>query len=433
VDNDDEARLAACACTPLGLSEEPTKSPRRYPLSRPEFVLLEPCQHAFCVYCLSDYLRFSIRSGRVPVACPTRGNPGLECGHFITETLALQVLEATGRKSIGGESDDGDSERDAAKALGAIEDGTKDAEGSPVTAARSGNGTIAQEAYYCRKLSRLHRLHEDPSLRCCPHCEELFFLTSDNLGDRSPTICSSCHHALEDGSSQPRAEPLASHSRREAEGDDDPFRGSVPCSHCGMAIVKDSGCDHVVCPSCHLDMCYRCRTHRHLTGKVTRSCSKCQRSFVDHRYIRQYRLRILLSLPLLVPGWILYALATTLIAILTGCFCGCFLCGTMDPESKTSPPRVVGGASASSPSPASLSTVSLSPTLSKSGSEGPLHNGSSSSHSRDRKEGTRPPTLHPWQGIRTTVGYILLPVLVFLSDMGVECCGNWVSEMIQYE
>jgi hypothetical protein len=32
-------------------------------------------------------------------------------------------------------------------------------------------------------------------------------------------------------------------------------------------------------------------------------------------------------------------------------------------------------------------------------------------------------------GIRRTVGYILLPILVYLGDMGVESCTKWIDEL----
>jgi hypothetical protein len=94
-----------------------------------------------------------------------------------------------------------------------------------------------------------------------------------------------------------------------------------PCSHCSTPICKSGGCDHVLCPVCHMDMCYRCGTHVHLTGKVIRTCSQCQQGFLDHRYERQYRCRLLLCLPLLMPAIIMYmALALVLCVLCLGCY-----------------------------------------------------------------------------------------------------------------
>jgi hypothetical protein len=37
------------------------------------------------------------------------------------------------------------------------------------------------------------------------------------------------------------------------------IRGACkPCPHCGMDIQLQGGCDHVRCPSCHKDWCWRC-------------------------------------------------------------------------------------------------------------------------------------------------------------------------------
>lgn len=53
-----------------------------------------------------------------------------------------------------------------------------------------------------------------------------------------------------------------------------------------MPLNKTGGCDHVVCPACHLDMCYRCGTHRYLHGQgYIRSCMGCQQDYIDHRHL----------------------------------------------------------------------------------------------------------------------------------------------------
>ena len=100
-----------------------------------------------------------------------------------------------------------------------------------------------------------------------------------------------------------------------------------PCSHCKAALQKSAGCDHVVCTSCHQDMCWRCGTHVHLTGKLVRHCSLCKHDYRDHRYDRVYRVRLICVLPLILPFVILYLLLAVVVAVLTGCFGGCFRCG----------------------------------------------------------------------------------------------------------
>ena len=101
---------------------------------------------------------------------------------------------------------------------------------------------------------------------------------------------------------------------------------SKPCPHCGMDIQLQGGCDHVRCPSCHLDWCWRCggkqvrrclkmRARRRaictlvfrplilyvlyaclyvcpldllqMTGTMMRSCANCKQMYLDHRYVIQ--------------------------------------------------------------------------------------------------------------------------------------------------
>lgn len=100
-----------------------------------------------------------------------------------------------------------------------------------------------------------------------------------------------------------------------------------PCSHCGGRIQKEAGCDHVVCPACRHDMCYKCGTHEHLTGKVIRTCSQCSLSYLDHRHEMAYKCRTLLSLPLLLPTFLLYVVLMAVLAVVTGGFGCCFGCG----------------------------------------------------------------------------------------------------------
>lgn len=100
-----------------------------------------------------------------------------------------------------------------------------------------------------------------------------------------------------------------------------------PCSHCGSRILKSSGCDHILCPACGNDMCYKCGTHRHLSGKVIRSCARCKQGYVDHRYEWEYRLRVVLLLPFTVPFMLVYVAVMFALSV-ASCFFGfCFGCG----------------------------------------------------------------------------------------------------------
>jgi len=176
-----------------------------------------------------------------------------------------------------------------------------------------------------------------------------------------------------------------------------------PCSHCGVAIFKASGCDHVVCPACHDDMCFRCGTHVHLTGKVIRNCTKCSSSYVDHRYNRQYRLRLCLCLPLMLPGWILYSTITGAIAIVTGCFCCCFMCG-----SATAPASSAARAAA------------------RDDDEDDEDDDDDYDGRYNIKMDPRPTVNNkakyaPLLGIRRVLGMVFLPFVAFLRDFGIDC------------
>jgi hypothetical protein len=74
---------------------------------------------------------------------------------------------------------------------------------------------------------------------------------------------------------------------------------SKPCPHCNARVELAGGCDHVRCPQCHGDWCYRCG-QGNLTGKYVRSCPNCAHSFLDHQYFPRWCCLILLLLPFVV-------------------------------------------------------------------------------------------------------------------------------------
>ena len=99
------------------------------------------------------------------------------------------------------------------------------------------------------------------------------------------------------------------------------------CSHCGVPIQKESGCDHIVCLACKEDMCFKCGTHDYLEGDMVRHCTNCEQHFVDHRRMWSYRFVICLSLPLYLPIMILHVFVMAALVLGTlGCFC-CLGCG----------------------------------------------------------------------------------------------------------
>jgi len=282
-----------------------------------ERIEIQPCRHAFCRKCLLEYFQYSISSKKIPIPCPMVGNQSNECSEPVSETVVEQIL---------------------------VPRATRD----------------------WNKFQRFQRLAEDPTLLSCPRCDQLVSrpqepslevsqdATITTTTTTSPTVsCESCSHTFcaihgDAHSSMTCSEYMQTQEAQQIQKSEESLRNwTKPCSHCGGFIYKHSGCDHVLCPACGHDMCFRCGTHHYLTGKVIRRCELCQQEFLDHRYNCQYRLRIMLSLPCLLPGMILYILGAILVALFTGFFGCCFGCGKWirgkgDTESGFAPYRGIG-------------------------------------------------------------------------------------------
>lgn len=85
---------------------------------------------------------------------------------------------------------------------------------------------------------------------------------------------------------------------------------SKPCPHCNASIELAGGCDHVRCPACKNDFCYRCGRGG-LTGKYARTCPHCSNSYLDHQYFRRWCCIMLIFSPfvlLISLIWIIFAL-----------------------------------------------------------------------------------------------------------------------------
>ena len=238
----------------------------------------------------------------------------------------------------------------------------------------SSSSSCSSSPDYWNKYMRNQRLKEDPTLLVCPRCDELVVCPLDNKGVNKPEIvdafdernitcakkfvtlkehapstiskqkveltypeveCPSCHHNFccihgDIHSGESCAHFCKSQRARDMEQSELILNSiSKHCSNgCGARIIRESGCDHVICTNCNHDMCYKCGTHEFLTGKVIRSCSKCRQGFVDHRYYARYRLRLLLILPFHLLLSAIYMAIVLVVAVLTCCF-GCFFqCGT---------------------------------------------------------------------------------------------------------
>jgi hypothetical protein len=309
------------------------------------------CQHVFCRSCLLEYCRHNIAIQRIPIPCPTIGN----------------------NKDADGDSDGTDD--DVAHHLNYCEQVLQN---DLVEDILQNNENDNDNFQHLIKFRRFQQMAQDPTLIPCPKCDELvsrlprqqemeqslqpLSLISDkdivmdnkkngSNNSRHETAedailsCHSCYHTFcaVHGDAHPGI-PCSDYQRsREArqiqKSEASLKQWTKSCSHCGARIHKAAGCDHVLCPACHHDMCFKCGTHLHLSGKVIRSCSKCQQGFVDHRYTRQYRIRQCLWLPFLLPGMLLYVAVVSVVAIVTFGFGCCFRCGldVPDREHETEP------------------------------------------------------------------------------------------------
>lgn len=178
-----------------------------------------------------------------------------------------------------------------------------------------------------------------------------------------------------------------------------PLHQMRACSHCGAMLWKAGGCDHLVCPACHQDMCFKCGTHLHLSGKVLRHCSKCRQGFVDHRYQDEYQRQLWCWLPFMVPGWILYTLGALVVAVVTCGYCCFFGCGMLPDctkeeewdEEEWQPP-----------------TLPLPP--------------SDANNPRNNKPKLVLGTFAPCLGVRKALAWTFLPFVLCFRDLG---CTGW--------
>lgn len=262
-----------------------------------EVVVVEECRHVFCRKCLQQHCQHAISGRQLPIPCPCKNDPEKACTVKLAKGLVERLLLSQ------------NNEQDVA----------------------------AQRAW--RLYQRLERLRLDPSLLTCPWCDALVESRQRHRDDgeqatsreiSNSVSCPACHGAFcaVHGNAHPR-QTCARYSQRQKSASETKTesvlsRYTRACSHCGGRIQKESGCDHVVCAACGNDMCYRCGTHRHLTGRVIRSCSRCQMSYMDHRHECAYRFRVIIFLPLIVPCFLMYVILMVVLAVITGGFGCCF-------------------------------------------------------------------------------------------------------------
>jgi hypothetical protein len=305
------------------------------------------CRHVFCRNCLLEYCRHNIAIQRIPIPCPTIGNnKDVDVDDANHLNYCEQVLQNGLVEDIL-QNDDNDNDN----------------------------------SQHLIKFRRFQQMAQDPALMPCPKCGELVsrlplqqekeqslpvsLSSSSSSEDKdivkdkksqsikhetaedAPLSCHSCYHTFcaVHGDAHPDISCSDYQRSREArqirKSEASLKQWTKSCSHCGARIHKAAGCDHVLCPACHHDMCFKCGTHLHLSGKVIRSCSKCQQGFVDHRYTRQYRIRQCMWLPFVLPGMLFYVAVMSVVAILTLGFGCCFRCGidVADREQETGSSR----------------------------------------------------------------------------------------------
>jgi len=271
-------------------------------LTAREKVVLPGCQHYFCRECLTTHCKHAISNKDIPICCPAVGSE--RCHHKLSDAQVKELLMVDHNQKTSH--------------YGALLHTAGDAPTSTMLG-------------YWSKFQRFKRQLEDPSLISCTKCSALFHekdsdpLTLNTL-EKHQLVCPHCKHSfckLHGDSHQGKPCPGTQVDRTQRLLN----KYTKPCSHCGIAIHKESGCDHIVCLSCKQDMCFKCGSHDYLTGEMVRSCSLCSQNYIDHRYIWRYRITLFFTVPFYIPICIIYIVFTTVLALLTfGCCC-CLCCG----------------------------------------------------------------------------------------------------------
>mmetsp|Transcript_14830 Transcript_14830/g.19412 ORF Transcript_14830/g.19412 Transcript_14830/m.19412 type:complete len:448 (+) Transcript_14830:114-1457(+) len=341
-----------------------------------EFKLRDTCGHSFCRSCLLHHCQHCISIKKVPIPCPKFGDLGRDsCVAVLSNESVHEILR-------------GDSE---------VNDDDN----------KNNHNTV------WNKYLRFVMLSKDPSLVACPQCDELLDPppqnnNSNNNNKTNQMTCTACQlvfcqihgnaHAPTTLACQAYMDSLqVQESERVLQ------KHTRPCPHCGCRIFKHAGCDHVVCPACHEDMCFKCGEYKHLTGKLVRTCQNCNQGYLDHRYDYQHRIRALLWFPFLLPFMVIYVVILTAICIGTGLFCCCCGCkmNVMDENN--------GDSGAMNNNNNNKDITNRQRTKAQDSSS--LPNGV------DGQSATTQSTT-PDEAIKTGFCVILLPILFFLSDFG---------------
>ena len=254
-------------------------------------VKTQTCDHFFCRGCLVKHCKHAIQSRDIPISCPAAPR----CRQKIREAQVGEILS-----------------------------GNADTDESITNTA----GTAATSSYWL-DFQRIMKKMLDPNLIECPKCGELFKREFDSSCEHvSDLTCPSCKHffCAVHGDAHPTIsckmyKPTM--TTMDIESERIIRRLTKPCSHCGIAIYKEGGCDHIICASCKEDMCFKCASHEYLSGDMIRSCSKCNQEYVDHRQLLRYRMAIGIRLAVYIP---LVILQMIWLMVMVGATCGCCCC-----------------------------------------------------------------------------------------------------------
>jgi hypothetical protein len=145
------------------------------------------------------------------------------------------------------------------------------------------------------KRNRRIMLLSDRTLRSCPRCESLCTVKKDD----TDICCANCLeiYCAAHGAAHP--DEMCDEFMKRVGHDasfDEIARISKPCPHCTQPIELQAGCNHVVCPSCRTDFCFKCGCAE-LRGTLVRQCPNCEVGYVVHRYLPVWFIIWLVMLP----------------------------------------------------------------------------------------------------------------------------------------
>lgn len=271
-----------------------------------EKLCVEGCRHEFCRDCLTNHCKHAVSVRAIPIPCPA--NASEKCNNLLQESQVAELLCVKKPAIYGSITDEVSEKNDSVDWI---------------------------------RFQRYQRMLQDPSLLSCSRCLELFSKEENQSFDVSENqlSCPYCGHSFcsVHGDSHPGKTCQEYKPARQILQSEMAIKQfTKPCSRCGVPIEKESGCDHIICPSCNGDMCFKCGTHSYLSGEIIRTCKNCEQNYIDHRHVWAYRLTLCLSLPLYIPICLTHILFTGAVAIATcGCFC-CLGCGIQMDKGETS-------------------------------------------------------------------------------------------------